>query len=233
MGSQTAPTEKPDDALPEARAKAMGGTKMFQQDSDRKTDVSSKVFESLNRIDRSSESSVEDLFSTLDRNKDGVIDKEEFRSMFSEMKDIIIAERKKEKKARARLRLTVSVAITLVFIIAVIISGCSYTVYVLLEETKEVRSTDTGHATSALTNGRTTDIVGVREETETLPLYVAPVLPARQLASLDVVSVGVYDYELNARVTRLMRVTGVTLVNETCVVLKCGHDAIEVKNGRT
>ena len=117
-------------------------------------------------------------------------------------------------------------------------------VYYVLEATKEVHtaphvstvSASGAASASSSTNGvalvgSSGAVIETAAARDTLPLFVAPVLPPKQLASLEVVSVTLYDYERDVRVTRLMRVSGVSVINSTHTIFQCGVDQLEIKNG--
>ena len=138
---------------------------------------------------------------------------------------------------RKRLRVVSRFASALVAVILLAVAANSGMVYVVVEAMKNVHTTIRVGATSS--NGGTASLGGgvalvsrdgTLIETSTAqdrpPLYVAPVLPTKQLSTLKVVSVTLFDFPLGLRVTRMMHVTGVTLVNSTFVVLDCGSDSL-------
>eukprot|EP00966_Prymnesium_polylepis_P131130 3032594-Prymnesium_polylepis.1 len=129
------------------------------------------------------------------------------------------------ERSRKRLRAVSWFAAGLLATIALVVAANTGMVYYLLESTKEVHTrlvvstplndalpVSTGAAAKSV---RSTALVandGSVVETvaaqSVLPLFVAPVLPPKQLASLEVVSISMYDYAVGDRITKLMRVTG-------------------------
>jgi len=171
----------------------------------------------------------DEAFDAVDVDQSGTISRAEFAPVYEHGRQ---QEREKIKALTENkiLRWGVGVLFLAVIIIIAVTSGVTAGV---VEANKDAYTQHAEGDTEAMTDGRG-KILGVREQTVSLPLLAAPVLSEETLADTRTIKATVYDAKLDTKVKKIYHIATVSIVSRTAVSFKTVEgDELFVWNGET
>jgi hypothetical protein len=186
--------------------------------------------------------SADKLFDSVDKDKSGMVDKQEFMKLhegivaatraqvareaaLAEEKDLHKAESMKERAAKQKAYKLLGLAVGVVIFLLAMLGGMIVAINYAMKEQYVSTSTLTDASGNVLAS--TTAVVA-------LPLIAAPVVPVQQLAQVEHLSVSYSADESADPVTLLFKISRVSLYNNTAVsFLASSGDTVNVINGQT